>query len=333
MESGGGGLDPRRRDGRPFRAQPHHGADDRGGRSQGDGAPDRRPPDDRQPRRVHREFAAAGATHISVHAESVVHLNRSLQLVRSCGAHPGIALGPAAPLSLLDWSLDYRRLRAPARREPRLRRPGVPARGAEQDPRAARGARPARSLHDRSNPTAASTRGQSRISPRPGSTPSCRLRDFSEARTTRPPLPGMRSEVERGTKGRAAPMIAIKNGFWGARISETGRRAEESLLDLFTGQEHIWHGGPGLVGRVGTGALPRHRRPEGRRVHLRGEARTSCRHTALPGRASSPWPAQAKTRAELTLASSPQTREVYPFDFRLKVSFQLGAPGSPSVTT
>ena len=53
------------------------------------------------------QFAAAGATHISVHAESVVHLNRSLQLVRSCGAHPGIALGPAAPLSLLEWSLDY----------------------------------------------------------------------------------------------------------------------------------------------------------------------------------------------------------------------------------
>ena len=52
-------------------------------------------------------FAEAGATHISVHAESVVHLNRSLQLVRSCGAHPGIALGPAAPLSLLEWSLDY----------------------------------------------------------------------------------------------------------------------------------------------------------------------------------------------------------------------------------
>jgi ribulose-phosphate 3-epimerase len=52
-------------------------------------------------------FASAGATHISVHAESVVHLNRSLQLVRSCGAHPGIALGPAAPLSLIEWSLDY----------------------------------------------------------------------------------------------------------------------------------------------------------------------------------------------------------------------------------
>lgn len=53
------------------------------------------------------EFAAAGATHVSVHVESVRHLNRSLQLVRSCGAHPGIALGPSASLSLLDWSLDF----------------------------------------------------------------------------------------------------------------------------------------------------------------------------------------------------------------------------------
>ncbi len=53
------------------------------------------------------KFARAGATHISVHAESVVHLNRSLSLVRSCGAKAGIALGPAAPLSLLDWSLDF----------------------------------------------------------------------------------------------------------------------------------------------------------------------------------------------------------------------------------
>jgi ribulose-phosphate 3-epimerase len=52
-------------------------------------------------------FAKAGATHISVHAESAVHLNRSLQLVRSCGAHPGIALGPAAPLSMIEWTLEY----------------------------------------------------------------------------------------------------------------------------------------------------------------------------------------------------------------------------------
>lgn len=53
------------------------------------------------------KFARAGATHISVHAEASRHLVRSLQLVRSCGASPGIALGPAAPLSLLEWTLEY----------------------------------------------------------------------------------------------------------------------------------------------------------------------------------------------------------------------------------
>jgi ribulose-phosphate 3-epimerase len=53
------------------------------------------------------KFAQAGATHISVHVECAADLNRSLQLVRSCGAQAGIVLGPALPLSLLDRSLDY----------------------------------------------------------------------------------------------------------------------------------------------------------------------------------------------------------------------------------
>jgi ribulose-phosphate 3-epimerase len=54
-----------------------------------------------------KEFADAGATHISVHVEATTHLHRSLQLIRGCGAQAGIALGPAAPLSVLEWSLDY----------------------------------------------------------------------------------------------------------------------------------------------------------------------------------------------------------------------------------
>jgi ribulose-phosphate 3-epimerase len=53
------------------------------------------------------KFAAAGATHISVHAEASRHLNRSLTLIRASGAHPGVALGPASPLELIDWSLEY----------------------------------------------------------------------------------------------------------------------------------------------------------------------------------------------------------------------------------
>jgi ribulose-phosphate 3-epimerase len=58
------------------------------------------------PDRFIETFAAAGATHISVHAETTRHLTRSLQLVRGCGAHPGIALAPASSLSLLERSLD-----------------------------------------------------------------------------------------------------------------------------------------------------------------------------------------------------------------------------------
>jgi ribulose-phosphate 3-epimerase len=53
------------------------------------------------------KFARAGATHISVHAEASRHLNRTLSLIRSLGVSPGIALGPAAPLSLVEWSLEY----------------------------------------------------------------------------------------------------------------------------------------------------------------------------------------------------------------------------------
>ena len=51
-------------------------------------------------------FVKAGATHISVHAEAAVHLDRTLKLIRGCGAHPGIAVGPSAALSLIEWSLD-----------------------------------------------------------------------------------------------------------------------------------------------------------------------------------------------------------------------------------
>jgi len=52
-------------------------------------------------------FAAAGATHISLHAEASVHLIRSLELIHRWGAKAGIALGPAASLSLIEYSLDH----------------------------------------------------------------------------------------------------------------------------------------------------------------------------------------------------------------------------------
>ena len=52
-------------------------------------------------------FVKAGATYISVQIESCVHLNRSLQLIRECGAKPGVVLNPSTPLQSLEWILEY----------------------------------------------------------------------------------------------------------------------------------------------------------------------------------------------------------------------------------
>lgn len=52
------------------------------------------------------DFVKAGADWISVHAEACVHLNRSIQLIKSFGVRAGAALNPATPLSALEWILD-----------------------------------------------------------------------------------------------------------------------------------------------------------------------------------------------------------------------------------
>lgn len=50
-------------------------------------------------------FADAGADWISVHVETCPHLDRTLQLIRSYGARPGVVLNPATSLSTLDEAL------------------------------------------------------------------------------------------------------------------------------------------------------------------------------------------------------------------------------------
>ncbi len=55
-------------------------------------------------------FAEAGASWISVHIETSVHLNRSVQLIRERGAKPGVVLNPATPIHALEWiigDVDY----------------------------------------------------------------------------------------------------------------------------------------------------------------------------------------------------------------------------------
>jgi ribulose-phosphate 3-epimerase len=51
------------------------------------------------------QFAAAGATLISFHPEASSHVDRTIQLIRSTGCQVGIALNPATPLDMLQWTL------------------------------------------------------------------------------------------------------------------------------------------------------------------------------------------------------------------------------------
>ena len=48
------------------------------------------------------EFVKAGADLISVHQEACVHLDRTLRLIRSEGARPGVVINPGTPVSTLD---------------------------------------------------------------------------------------------------------------------------------------------------------------------------------------------------------------------------------------
>ena len=51
-------------------------------------------------------FAEAGANWISVHQEACVHLNRTLELIRSHGCRPGVVLNPATPVQTLGEVLN-----------------------------------------------------------------------------------------------------------------------------------------------------------------------------------------------------------------------------------
>jgi ribulose-phosphate 3-epimerase len=51
-------------------------------------------------------FAEAGASLISVHVEASIHLNRSVALIRECGARPGVVLNPSTPVQTLEWIID-----------------------------------------------------------------------------------------------------------------------------------------------------------------------------------------------------------------------------------
>jgi ribulose-phosphate 3-epimerase len=56
--------------------------------------------------RIIPDFAAAGASYISIHPEATEHVDRSLQLIRERGCKAGLVFNPATPLDWLDHVLE-----------------------------------------------------------------------------------------------------------------------------------------------------------------------------------------------------------------------------------
>jgi len=62
------------------------------------------------PDRYAEAFVEAGASSLTVHVEAVVHLHRTVQLVKSLGVKAGVALNPATPVTALEQiagDVDY----------------------------------------------------------------------------------------------------------------------------------------------------------------------------------------------------------------------------------
>ena len=60
-----------------------------------------------EPVRYIEEFKEAGADIITVHAESCIHLNRTIEAIKAAGCKASVALNPSTPLSALEYVLEY----------------------------------------------------------------------------------------------------------------------------------------------------------------------------------------------------------------------------------
>lgn len=56
--------------------------------------------------RIIPDFAEAGASWITFHPEASEHVDRTLQLIRSCGCRAGLVFNPATPLDVLRYVID-----------------------------------------------------------------------------------------------------------------------------------------------------------------------------------------------------------------------------------
>ena len=51
-------------------------------------------------------FAQAGADLISFHPDASAHVDRTLQLIRAAGCQAGLVFNPAAPIDVLEWTIE-----------------------------------------------------------------------------------------------------------------------------------------------------------------------------------------------------------------------------------
>ncbi len=58
------------------------------------------------PDRYASEFCKAGADMVSVHQEACIHLDRTLNHIRDCGAQAGVVVNPATPVETLNEVLE-----------------------------------------------------------------------------------------------------------------------------------------------------------------------------------------------------------------------------------
>lgn len=53
------------------------------------------------------DFVKAGANYVSVHFEEVIHLNRTINYIKSLGAKAGVVVNPSTPIHLLKDIAEY----------------------------------------------------------------------------------------------------------------------------------------------------------------------------------------------------------------------------------
>jgi len=60
----------------------------------------------REPDGLIPAFVEAGCSRVLVHPEACTHLHRTLGVISSLGAEPGVAVNPATPLTDVEWVLE-----------------------------------------------------------------------------------------------------------------------------------------------------------------------------------------------------------------------------------